>query len=153
MTALALGETFDVAVCVADAVNHLRPFAQWEALFARAHEHLAESGIFVFDMNTQLHLSQLAADPPLTKWSERGDFTMLDVVERGRDGVEVEITVFERRRDGDFRLHTARIPEISYPVERVRRALAKRFRHVRAYDPFRARPTARSERLYLVCTR
>jgi cyclopropane fatty-acyl-phospholipid synthase-like methyltransferase len=153
MTTLALGETFDAVVCVADAINHLRPFAKWDAVFARAHAHLDDGGVFVFDMNTQLHLSQLAADPPLTQWSDDGDFTMLDVVERGRDGVEVEITVFERRPSGEFRLHSARIPEISYPVERVRRALDKRFGRVRAYDQFRARPTARSERLHLVCSR
>jgi SAM-dependent methyltransferase len=150
MTAIELGETFDVVVCVADAINHLCPFAKWEALFARAHDHLAPGGIFVFDMNTQLHLSQLAEDPPLTAWTDDGDFTMFDVVERGRDGVDVEITVFERRRNGDFRLHSARIPEISYPIERVRRALRRRFSRVRTYDQFRARPSARSERLYVV---
>jgi SAM-dependent methyltransferase len=151
MTTVDLGETFDVAVCVADAINHLRPFKQWEAAFARAHEHLAENGIFVFDMNTQLHLSRLAEDPPLTKWSDERHFTMLDVVEHGRAGVTVEITVFERRGDGDYRLHSARIPEISYPVERVRRSLRKRFRRVRVYDQFRSRPTALSERLHFVC--
>ena len=153
MTSLALGETFDVVVCVADAINHLRPFAQWEKVFARAWEHLSRGGIFVFDMNTQLHLSQLAADPPLTKWSDGGDFTVLDVVENGRAGVVVEVSVFERRGDGDYRLHSARIPEISFPVERVTRALRKRFARVRVYDQFRSRPTALSERLHFVCAR
>jgi SAM-dependent methyltransferase len=153
MTRLDLGETFDVVVCIADAINHLRPFAKWESVFARAHEHLNEGGIFVFDMNTQLHLSGLAAEPPLTSWSDDGNFTMLDVVEQGRDGVAVEIIVFERRGNGAYRLHSARIPEISYPVERVRRSLRKRFRRARAYDQFRARPTALSERLHFVCTR
>jgi SAM-dependent methyltransferase len=153
MTTVDLGETFDVVVCVADAINHVRPFAQWEAVFARAHAHLADGGIFVFDMNTQLHLSELAAEPPLTKWSDGGDFTILDVVEQGREGVAVEVSVFERRGNGDYRLHTARIPEISYPVERVRRSLRKRFARVRTYDQFRSRPTLRSERLHFVCSR
>src|SRR4051812_23582726 len=30
MTTLDLGETFDAVVCVADAINHLRPFSAWE---------------------------------------------------------------------------------------------------------------------------
>src|SRR5262245_1992768 len=38
MTTLALGETFDVVLCIADAINHLRPFAQWERVFARSRE-------------------------------------------------------------------------------------------------------------------
>jgi SAM-dependent methyltransferase len=151
MTRVDLGETFDVVVCVADAINHVRPFAQWEAVFARAHAHLVEGGVFVFDMNTQLHLSELAADPPLTKWSDDGDFTILDVVEEGRNGVAVKVSVFERRGNGDYRLHTASIPEISYPVERVLRSLRKRFARVRVYDQFRARPTPHTERLNFVC--
>src|SRR5919108_4444139 len=51
VTRVHLGQTFDVVISVADVVNHLRPFHRWEALFARAHEHLADGGIFVFDMN------------------------------------------------------------------------------------------------------
>jgi cyclopropane fatty-acyl-phospholipid synthase-like methyltransferase len=153
VTTAELGETFDVVVCVADVVNHLRPFRKWEALFARAHRHLADRGIFVFDMNTQLHLSELAAGPPVTAWSPQGDFTMLDVVETAGEGVAVEVTVFERRRNGAYRLHSARISEISFPAERVTRSLRTRFRRVRVYDENRTRPSPRSERLHYVCTR
>jgi len=153
ITTVELGETFDVVVCVADVVNHLRPFRAWEALFARAYEHLADGGIFIFDMNTQLHLSELAAGPPLTAWSPQGDFTMLDVVEAAGSGVAVEVTVFEHRDNDTYRLHTASVPEISFPTERVARSLRTRFRHVRVYDQDRVRPSPLSERLHFVCTR
>ena len=152
-TTVALGETFDVVVCVADVVNHLRPFRAWEALFARAYDHLADGGIFIFDMNTQLHLSELAAKPPLTEWSPQGHFTMLDVVEAAGEGVAVEVTVFEHRPSGTYRLHTASVPEISFPTERVTRSLRTRFRRVRVYDQDRIRPSRLSERLHFVCTR
>jgi cyclopropane fatty-acyl-phospholipid synthase-like methyltransferase len=153
VTTVELGETFDVVVCVADVVNHLRPFRAWEALFARAYEHLADGGIFIFDMNTELHLSELAAEPPVTAWSPQGHFTMLDVVEAAGDGVAVEVTVFEHRRNGAYRLHTARVPEISFPAERVTRSLRTKFRRVRVYDENRIRPSRLSERLHFVCTR
>jgi len=153
ITALELGERFDVVVCVADVVNHLHPFRAWEALFARAYEHLADSGIFIFDMNTQLHLSELAAQPPLTAWSPQGHFTMLDVVEAAGNGVAVEVTIFEYRPNGTYRLHTASVPEISFPTERVTKSLRTRFRHVRVYDQDRIRPSRLSERLHFVCTR
>ena len=153
ITTLELGETFDVVVCVADVVNHLRPFRAWKALFARAHDHLAPGGVFVFDMNTQLHLSELAAAPPLTEWSPQGDFTMLDVVEAAGAGVAVEVTVFGRRPDGTYRLHTAGIPEISFSADRVARSLRTRFRRVRVYDQDRVRPSRLSERLHFVCMR
>lgn len=153
ITTVDLGETFDAVICVADVVNHLRPFRAWEALFARAHAHLAGGGVFVFDMNTQLHLSELAAAPPVTAWSPQGHFTMLDVVEAARESVAVEVTVFEHRRNGTYKLHTASVPEISFPAERVTASLRKRFRRVRVYDEERARPSRLSERLHVVCTR
>lgn len=151
-TALDLGERFDVVLCIGDVVNHLRPFRRWEALFAHAYAHLADGGVFVFDMNTQLHLSRLAAEPPLVEWSPAGDCTILDVVEAPRGTVDVVAHVFERRRGG-YRLHTARVPEVSYPVDRVVRSLRRRFRRVRVHDEERSRPSPRSDRLHLVCTR
>jgi SAM-dependent methyltransferase len=153
ITTVDLGETFDAVVCVADVVNHLRPFRAWEALFARAYEHLTDGGVFVFDMNTQLHLSELAAAPPITSWSRQGHFTMLDVVEAARESVAVEVTVFEHRGNGTYKLHTASVPEISFPVERVTASLRKRFNRVRVYDEERARPSRLSERLHFACTR
>lgn len=153
ITTVELGETFDAVVSVADVVNHLRPFRAWEALFARAYEHLADGGVFIFDMNTQLHLSELAAAPPVTAWSPQGHFTMLDVVEAARESVAVEVTVFEHRRNGTYRLHTDSVTEISFPAERVTRSLRRRFRRVRVYDEERVRPSRLSERLHFVCTR
>lgn len=153
MTAFRLDRRFDAIVCISDGINHLRPYSAWEAVFARAHEHLEDGGVFVFDMNTELHLSQLAAEPALTSWSDEGHLSVVDVLERGRDGVLVEVNVFERRPNGSYRRHTAAIPEISYPAERVRESLRRRFRLVRAYDRLRARPSDRSERLHFVCVR
>lgn len=152
-TALALGESFDVVLCVADVVNHLRPFRTWEALFARARAHLVDGGVFVFDMNTELALSKLAAEPPVAEWSPQGDLTLLDVVEARGDGVSVEVAVFERRRGDAYRLHRASVHEVSFPAERVRAALRARFRRVHVYDEERRRPSRLSERLHFACVR
>jgi SAM-dependent methyltransferase len=153
MTTIDLGETFDVVLCLFDSINHLPAFEHWEAVFDRAHEHLDEGGIFVFDMNTQLHLSELAEDPPITQWTREGDFSMLEVVEADDGSVAVEITVFEHRRGGDYRLHSAHIPEVSFPAEQVKASLRERFRRVSVYDHQRSRPSSLSYRLHFVCTK
>lgn len=55
---LSLGRTFDVVACVYDTINHL-PGSDWPSVFATAAAHLADGGVFLFDMNT---LGRLRAD-------------------------------------------------------------------------------------------
>jgi SAM-dependent methyltransferase len=153
MTTIELDETFDVVLCLFDSINHLGEFQQWEAAFDRAYDHLDEGGVFVLDMNTQLHLSELAEDPPVTRWLPNGDFSMLDIVESDDGSVAVEIAVFEHRRGADYRLHSARITEVSFPAKQVKASLRERFRRVAVYDHQRSRPSPLSYRLHFACTK
>lgn len=151
MTDVDLGETFDVVLCVYDSINHLLTFEQWERLFDCARGHLAEGGIFVFDINTERKLSRWVDQPPLTSWFGDGNLLQIDI--RAEDAIFVwDIKVFEQVSGEDYRLHRAAIREASFPVERVRAALRDRFGRVRVYDQQRKRPTRNSDRLHLVCT-
>ena len=62
MASFALGEQFHVVICVFDTLNHLPVFDDWRSLFARVHEHLAEGGLFVFDVNTVTGCAITATD-------------------------------------------------------------------------------------------
>ena len=53
---------FDVVICMFDTLNHVR-FDAWLEMFDRVDEHLAEGGLFVFDVNTVGRLRRLAASP------------------------------------------------------------------------------------------
>src|SRR5260370_22609269 len=64
MTAFSLGTRFDVVICVFDTLNHLARFASRREMFDRGHEHLAEGGLFAFDVNTQGRLRRLWQGPP-----------------------------------------------------------------------------------------
>ncbi len=151
MTQVALGETFDVVLCVYDSINHLLDFGLWEAVFDRAREHLGEGGLFIFDINTEIRLATLAAQPALPHWFGDDHLLVLDVRDAG-DGVVIwNIRIFERVEDSTYRLHTEGIPEVSFPAEQVTAGLRERFSGIRVYDERRARPTSRSERLHFVC--
>jgi len=152
MTAVSLGETFDVVLCLYDSINHLLEFAQWEALFDRSREHLSNRGVFIFDLNTEYRLRELAAQPQQAVWFGDGNLLLMDVVATAVDGVvDWHLQVFERTEESIYRLHTERIPEISFSVERIRASLDERFRRVRVYDSQRARPSSKSRRLHVVC--
>jgi SAM-dependent methyltransferase len=151
MTEVQLDERFDVVVCVFDSINHLLRFRDWEAVFRRAREHLRDGGIFVFDVNTVHRLATFPQGPPLVDWFGDGNLVTIVIVERPRGGVVWQIDVFERVRDSTYRRHREEIPEVSFPAERIRAALRKRFTRVWTYDGQRARPSARSARLHFVC--
>lgn len=151
MTEISLGTTFDVVLCVYDSINHLLRFADWEAVFERARAHLGDGGLFIFDINTERRLAILAGEPALTEWFGDGNLMVLDVVHGARGVVVWSIRVFEHLGGGTYRLHAEDIREMSFPADRVRRGLQKRFRRVWTYDARRRRPSPLSERLHFVC--
>jgi len=151
MTSFDLGERFDVVLCVYDSINHLLRFDEWNAVFARAHAHLKEEGLFVFDINTKTRLAALAEEQPVARWFGERNLLVMDVQKAGRGVVTWGLRVFERTRGSDYRLHEEEIPEVSFPPDRIRAALEKMFSRVWIYDARRARPSPRSERLHFVC--
>ena len=151
MTRFDLGERFDVVLCVFDSLNHLGSFEQWEAVFDRAREHLAAGGIFVFDVNTERKLARIAGAPPWIQWFGDESLFLIDVRE-GEDGTyDWKVRVFEHAEASAYRLHAEDIRERAFPIGRIEAALDERFARVSISDAERARPTARSERLYFVC--
>lgn len=153
MTRFALGETFDAVLCVFDSLNHLVTFAEWEAVFERACEHLNDRGVFVFDVNTNRKLAAFASDPPWTQWLDDDSLLLIEVRHEGDGVYGWKLRVFEHGVGADYRLHVEDIREATFPLERIRASLSERFARVRVYDAERQRPTSRSLRLYFACTR
>jgi SAM-dependent methyltransferase len=152
MTRVSLGESFDVVLCVFDSINHLLTFADWEAVFDRAREHLEPGGIFVFDVNTPRKLAALAAASAQVHWFDGENLLLLDVTDDG--GVYTwHLLVFEHVDGSDYRLHRSDIPESAFAAEQIRVALDERFERVWVYDTERSRPSTASMRLHFVCKR
>jgi SAM-dependent methyltransferase len=152
MTRFDLGETFDVVLCVFDSINHLVKFEQWEAVFDRARDHLAGGGIFVFDVNTERKLASFAVAPPWLQWFGDDSLLLIDVRDGEVGAYDWKVRIFEHLEGTTYRLHAEDIREAAFPVERIKAALSERFARIRVYDAERTRPTARSLRLYFVCS-
>jgi predicted TPR repeat methyltransferase len=151
MTRVALDESFDVVLCIYDSINHLLKFAQWEAVFDRAHAHLEDGGLFIFDVNTERRLASFVPQPAVTQWFGDGNLMVLDVLDGGQGVFVWSIRVFEHLGNGSYRLHAEDIREVAFPADRIRRGLQKRFRRVWTYDEERSRPSPSSGRLHFVC--
>src|SRR6266702_7756303 len=94
MTEFSLGARFDVVICVFDTLNHLPRLADWRAMFDRVHEHLADGGLFVFDVNTTGRLRALWPGPAFA--IDAGEHTVImDVLPGGRgEGGDGELSIW-----------------------------------------------------------
>ena len=152
MTSFELGRKFDVIICVFDSINHVLNFADWKRIFHRASRHLAEGGLFLFDINTERKLQRHIQNPPWVD-SFDGNLLIMDITDAG-DGVSNwNIKVFARQAEDSYRLFEEDIQEKSFPATRIRDALLERFESVKIIDPTRRRPFGGSERLYFLCMR
>lgn len=126
MTSFSLAARFDVVICMFDTLNHLPTFAGWRALFDRAHEHLTDDGLLIFDVNTAGRLRRLHGEPAYL--DEFDGNVVLMTVEPADGWLSLWRTrIFERLHDDVFQLHDERILELGVPLIHLRAALAGRF--------------------------
>ena len=120
-----LGERFDVVVCVFDTLNHLLTFEAWQSMFEAVYDHLADGGLFIFDVNTLGELRRLGAEPP---WVYEFDdhLLIMDVTSAADDLSLWDIRVFEHLGGSRFELHHEQIGELGVGLRRIRTALEPR---------------------------
>jgi hypothetical protein len=107
--------------------------------------------VFIFDVNTEHRLLELASSPP---WVHRfGDNYLIMKVSPSKRGVsDWDVKVFERTKGRSYRLHHEVIKERAFDNERVVATLKSHFPFVRTYDPVGwSRPKTTSRRLFYVC--
>jgi SAM-dependent methyltransferase len=158
MTAFSLGIKFDVVICVFDTLNHLARFESWREMFDRVHEHLADRGLFVFDVNTVGRLRRLCQGPAFA--ADFGENTMImDVLPAGSghnghgELSSWTVRIFERVTDDTFRLHAERIPELGVPLATIREALAANFDMLEEAGLDGSPATDESGRAFFACRR
>ncbi len=152
MASFALGERFEVIVCVFDSLNHLIPFDRWTAMFGAVHRHLVDGGLFVFDVNTVGELRRLGEEPP---WVYDFDDNVLIMdVTPGTGGLaHWDIRVFEHVGEYQYRLHEERIDELGVPLDRIRSALEPGFDLLEEADEAGGPPTDESVKAHFAYRR
>jgi len=151
MAGFDLGVRFDAVICPYDSINHMVKFEDWVKTFRAAKRHLNPKGVFIFDINTEYRLRDLAGLPA---WARRfGENYVIMKVSMGEGGIaDWDIKVFEREKRGTYRLHHEVIREQSFAHQKVKLALKESFEKVRAFDLAGwGRPKATSRRLFYVC--
>ncbi len=152
ITSFELAETFDVAICVYDTLNHVTDFALWRAVFANVAAHLVPGGLFIFDLNTIGRLRDLGDMAPWV-YDFDGHTLIMDVDFSEEPLARWHIRVFEHQRDHAFTQHAETILELGVALDRVREALASHFTLVAESDTRGSAPTDVSARALFVAQR
>jgi len=149
ITTFSLGTRFDVVICMFDTLNHLPRFDSWLKVFGQVHAHLAEGGLFVFDVNTVGRLHRLSQAPAYVE--DFGGHTLIMDVTPGEGNLSLwDVRIFEQVSGDEFRLHHERIPELGVPLTVIHEALAANFELLEATDPDGGLATDESSRVYFV---
>ncbi|MGO8869932.1 MAG: class I SAM-dependent DNA methyltransferase [Acidimicrobiales bacterium] len=152
MASFALGERFDVVVCVFDSLNHLLAFEQWQSLFRSVHDHLVDGGLFLFDVNTIGELRRLGEEPPWV-YDFGTNLLVLDVSFE-EDGRSLwDIRIFECLGGSRYELHHERIGELGVPLDRIRSALAPAFALLEETDEHGGAPSEESVKAHFAFRR
>jgi SAM-dependent methyltransferase len=150
MVKFNIPEKFDVILCLFDSVNHLLKFNEWESMFSSVQKHLANGGVFIFDINTQFKLDSISdRSPSVQKFGKNYSVTE---VTRGKNGiVNWNIKIFECQKGNIFRLFDEDAKELSFPIRNVKQVLNKLFKKIKVFDLKSGHVSKKSKRLYFVC--
>jgi hypothetical protein len=149
MRALGLAGAFDVVVCLFDSVNYVLDLDGVGAAFAGVRRTIAEEGLFIFDVNTEVALEQelftqeeLEPDAPVKlRWDSRYD--------RRSRTTEVDMTFYLEDGQVVKELHRQRAHS---PRELRDTLTAAGFRTLAVYDAYTFNlPRRDSDRVFYVC--
>ncbi len=162
MTAFSLAARYDVVICMFDTLNHVPSFPGWRSLFDRVYEHLADDGLFIFDVNTAGRLRGLHGAPCFLEEFD-GNIVMMTVEPAQGEPAPREpaggwlslwrTQIFERQDNGLFRLHDEQILQLGVPLARIASALTVRFELLTQESLDGSPVSDESDRVYFACRR
>lgn len=146
MSTFQLGKKYDAILCVYDSVNHLETFTAWEQLFRHAADHLNDTGLLIFDVNTATRLKKLANESPFTQEFE-GKKMVMDIVEENENlfSWNIEITDEYGKSYGEV------IKEAAYSLPKIESALSRHFELVGVFNNEGTKTDQDVGRLWFIC--
>lgn len=126
MSRFGLNVKFDAIICVYHGINHLPNFSAWESFFDCAYRHLNDGGVLVFDTYTASSLKMMARTPEIVQ--QFGENYLHTSVKTNDEIVfDWNIELLEIQRDGRYKSLTEVIRTVTFPPEKIRESLGKRF--------------------------
>lgn len=150
MVSFELDKKFDVIICLFDSVNHLLDWEEWQQMFRNVQQHLSESGVFIFDVNTPEKLQRLVTEQPNIQEFD-GGLMVMKVEDAGNGMINWHEKFFVRQEDTQYKLYEENIKETAFPVEQIQRELETTFSGVEVQPDPASKGRGIVERIYFSC--
>jgi SAM-dependent methyltransferase len=147
-----LGRKFDVIVCTYDVLNHLAEFNRWISCFACTGRHLAEDGLFIFDVNTIGHLNREVREQPQVHEFD-GNTVIINISAEEHSIFEWKLRIFENVIDDQYRLYRSQFSELAVEIRQIQEAMSAGFELLELADSAGSMPDDESDRAFFVYRR
>lgn len=153
LTALEIPAEYDLVTCLFDTVNHLLRKQELRNLFTNAYNLTADSGAFIFDVNTRAGFKFGWADKTIIRQSDRFYSIWESDYDPDRRRAVMQITVFTKKQKNLYNRRETTIHERGYTLSELRAILKQSgFRKVDSFKCFSLeRPTGMTRRVAFIC--
>lgn len=99
ITKIKLPRRYDFVTAINDCVNYI-PKHRLDAAFKNVKNALVKGGIFLFDVSSERKFREKIANT--VSVDDRDEVTYISFNREEKDGVTMEVTLFQKRKDGAF---------------------------------------------------
>ena len=110
MVTFSTSETFDVALCLFDTINHVLDLRRWRQFFENVASMLSSTGVFIVDANTTTRLNRIASFPPLFKAFD-DNFMIMDLLQSNETNFVFNVRIFSSVGEHLYREEVEQIEE------------------------------------------
>lgn len=148
-----INDSFDLVICIYDALNHLMNENELRQAFSNAYGLLNNNGFFVFDMNTPGGFRRNWKNYTLIREDKKYHSSWQADYNEGERLAELNITIFKKKHGNLYEKSTARFTERGYSLSEIKSALRKAgFSRIDAYACFtHNRPSSQTKRVCFKC--
>ncbi|MBL7053168.1 MAG: class I SAM-dependent methyltransferase [Candidatus Portnoybacteria bacterium] len=151
MKNLNLQRKFEVIISMFDTINHLTKLKDWQIVFNKTREHLEDGGLFIFDINTEYQLDEIAKQRFFITDDTKGNIIVLEKIKK-RNLLSWQFKIFINQKNGFYKLQKENIDEVSFPLIKIKKSLINegfKILSVTEIDGSSIRP--KSKRAFFVC--
>lgn len=147
ITKLKLNTKADFVVAINDCINYV-PKQKLKTAFGRVHSCIKKGGLFIFDISSAYKLKNILGNNMFAE--DRDDITYLWFNTLDKQSVTMDLSIFEKGKDGRYSRFDERHVQFIYEEEEILTALEQEGFSVRAEGHL---GKDKRERINFICTR
>lgn len=153
MEELELAEPVEAIISVCDSINYLLQEEAMTSTFSRVRKYLKPGGYFIFDLKTAYCYRNIIGNQTWVEQDEEVSYIWENYFYEDQDINEYTLTIFKKQPDSELyeKIEEAHYQR-AYSIPRLQELLKQSgLEVVECFDEnMKARPTANSERVYVV---